>query len=325
MPILESGGVDVVLTGGSYIYERSMLMDGAYATPTVAAGVILDDGEGDPRTGGPYRKSAGLQANGGTIQIVAGNGGTVVGRKGTTPVMRKILVEHGSVIIDINGDTLQGRMISKFGEVKDVFGLVKRGQVVHQRLLNPWQPPPWKTPKSPADEVPTAAPEDFFVAIPRYAEWTYLAGDHPEGTKWTEINFDAKGWKKGRAPFGYEYKEARTVLDDMRGRYSVVYIRHEFMVERADHIAEIGLMINYDDGFIAYLNGKEVIRKGVGQGSGQGALEVKSHDATKYSYFPLTEFEKHLRDGRNVLAIEGHNASIDSHDFLIDPYLLIED
>src|SRR5436190_8727394 len=97
-----------------------------------------------------------------------------------------------------------------------------------------------------------------------------------------------------RAPFGYEYKEARTVLDDMRGRYSVVYIRHEFTVEHADRIAEIGLMFNYDDGFIAYLNGREVVRKGVGQGSGQGALEVKSHDASKYSYFPLKEFEKHV-------------------------------
>ena len=48
MPILESGGVDLVLTGHSHIYERSMLMDGAYATPTVAENVILDDGDGDP-------------------------------------------------------------------------------------------------------------------------------------------------------------------------------------------------------------------------------------------------------------------------------------
>ena len=53
MPILESGGVDVVFTGHSHIYERSMLMDGAYATPTVANNVILDDGDGDPNGDGP--------------------------------------------------------------------------------------------------------------------------------------------------------------------------------------------------------------------------------------------------------------------------------
>jgi hypothetical protein len=300
-----------------------MLMDGAYATPTLAAKVILNDGEGD--AGAPYRKNAGLQANGGTIQIVAGNGGTTLGRKGTMPVMRKTLVEHGSVIIDIDRDTLQGRMINKFGEVRDAFSLVKRGQVVHQRLLNPWQPPQYKPITSPADEGPTEAPEDFLVAIPKADEWTYLAGDHPEDTNWAGINFDEKGWKKGKAPIGYEYKEVRTVLDDMKGHYSVVYMRHEFIVKQADRITEIGLMINYDDAFIAYLNGKEVVRKGVGQGSGKGALQIKSHDVTRYSYFPLKEFEKHLRDGLNVLAIEGHNSSIDSNDFLMDPYLLIEE
>ena len=46
MPILESHGVDLVLTGHSHIYERSMLMDGAYSTPTTVANVILDDGDG---------------------------------------------------------------------------------------------------------------------------------------------------------------------------------------------------------------------------------------------------------------------------------------
>jgi hypothetical protein len=115
------------------------------------------------------------------------------------------------------------------------------------------------------------------------------------------------------------------VLDDMQGHYSVVYMRHEFEIEQADQLAEIGLMINYDDAFIAYLNGKEVVRKGVGKGSGKGAQQIKSHDAGKYSYYPLKDFEKYLRDGINVLGIEGHNASLDSHDFLIDPYLIIED
>jgi hypothetical protein len=326
MPILESGGVDLVLTGHSHIYERSMLIDGAYATPTVAEGVVLDDGEGDPTTGEPYRKSAGLTPNSGNIQVVAGHGGTSIGRKGTLPLMKKIIVEHGSVILDLDGDTLRGTMINKFGEVRDVFGLVKRGQVTHERLFNPKQLDPWKKTKSPGEEVPAEPPEDFFTAIEKNSEWTYLAGEHPaDGTKWTEAKFDAKHWKRGPAPFGYGYKEARTVLDDMQGRYSSLYLRHEFTVEQADYIAELGLMINYDDAFIAYLNGKEVVRKGVGKGHGKDVQQVKSHEAAKYAYFPLKDFEKHLRDGVNILAIEGHNSSLANHDFLIDPYLLIED
>jgi hypothetical protein len=191
---------------------------------------------------------------------------------------------------------------------------------VNQRLDNPWQPAVYKRPRSPGEDQGAEAPEDFFVAIPKFSEWSYLAGEHPgEGTKWTELKYDDLDWKRGEAPFGYSYKEARTVLDDMKGQYTVLYMRHEFEVEHADHIAELGLMVNYDDGFIAYLNGKEVRRVGVAK------QQVKSHDATRHGYFPLKEFEKHLRDGTNVLAIEGHNSSLDSHDFLMDAYLLIED
>ena len=133
MPILERGGVDLVLTGHSHIYERSMLMDGAYATPTTAAGVILDDGDGSPQGGGPYRKSAGLNPHEGTVHIVTGHGGTRVGREGTMPVMRKTIVDNGSVILDIDGDTLVGRMIDKDARQRDLFSIVKRGKVEASR------------------------------------------------------------------------------------------------------------------------------------------------------------------------------------------------
>jgi hypothetical protein len=323
MPILESGGVDLVLTGHSHIYERSMLIDGAYATPTVAEGVVFDDGEGSPKV--PYRKSAGLTPNNGEIQIVAGHGGTTIGRKGTIPLMRKTIVEHGSCLIDINGDTLRGIMINKFAEVRDEFALVKRGKVRQQRLMNPWQPAQWKPAKYAGDDAFSAEPpEDFLTAIPKYSEWNYIGGKDP-GSKWTELNFPAEGWGKGQAPFGYNYPEARTVLNDMKNSYQRIYMRHEFEVEQADYVAEIGLMINYDDAFIAYLNGKEVVRKGVGKGAGKDAQQIKSHDATKYSYYPLKDFEKYLRTGTNVFAIEGHNATLDSQDFLIDPYVIIEE
>src|SRR5688572_12248045 len=180
MPILESGGVDVVLTGHSHIYERSMLMDGAYATPTVAEYVILDDRDGNPRGDGPYRKSAGLRPNEGAVQIVAGHGGTTLRRKGSMPVMRKIVLEHGSVILDIDGDTLTGIMINLNGEERDRFAIVKRGRVFPQRIANPWQPDPWKPPPpAPCSHGSSEPPEDPFIVIAPNADWRYMAGAHP--------------------------------------------------------------------------------------------------------------------------------------------------
>jgi acid phosphatase type 7 len=326
MPILESGGVDVVLTGHSHIYERSMLMDGAYATPTVAENVILDDGDGDPTGNGAYRKSAGIHPNEGTVQVVAGHGGTTIRRKGTMPVMRKIIVDHGSVLIDIVGDTLTGMMINKYGERRDLFGLVKRGQVTPTRLANPWQPEKWSPPKGPDGKDRGAEPpEDFFVTIEKHAEWHYLAGEHP-GTNWMRGDYDISDWKTGEAGFGFGDNDDRTVLSNMQSNYTTVYIRRTFEIEHADTIAEIGLMIAYDDAFIAYLNGKEVARAGVGVGSGRNARNIKTHDAQgRYEYFPLKDYEKYLKDGVNALAIEGHNKDLESSDFTLDPYLIVED
>jgi hypothetical protein len=140
MPILEGGGVDLVLTGHSHIYERSMLMDGAYTTPTTAHGVILDDGDGNPDGDGAYRKSGGLNPHEGTVQIVAGHGGTGLGRSGTMPVMREIILDHGSVILDFDGDTLMGTMVDKDNVRRDVFSIVKRGEVDQAPIQDPWQP-----------------------------------------------------------------------------------------------------------------------------------------------------------------------------------------
>lgn len=175
MPILEAGGVDLVLTGHSHIYERSMLIDGAYATPTVAEGVILDDGDGRPDGDGAYKKGAGLNPHEGTIAIVAGHGGANVGRSGTMPIMREIIVEHGSVILDIKGDTLTGTMIDKHGALRDTFALQKSGEVKVSRIENPWQPS-----DNPADltellfdfakDAPGTLPKNF-----------YIATGHPQG------------------------------------------------------------------------------------------------------------------------------------------------
>ena len=140
MPILEDGGVDIVFTGHSHIYERSMLIDGAYATPTSAEGVVLDDGDGDPSGDGAYRKGGGRRPHEGTVAIVTGHGGTGLGRKGTMPIMRRVIYpEHGSVIVDVHGDTATAIMLNSKGEQRDRFRIVKRGAVTPKRVIDPFQ------------------------------------------------------------------------------------------------------------------------------------------------------------------------------------------
>jgi hypothetical protein len=144
MPLLEAGGIDMVFSGHSHIYERSMLLDGAYATPTTAEGVILDDGDGDLAGDGSYRKSAGIFPHEGTVAVVTGHGGAGVARMGTMPIMRRVIYpEHGSMIVDVDEDTATVIMLNAQGEQRDSFQIVKRGRVTPTRVVDPFQLPPY--------------------------------------------------------------------------------------------------------------------------------------------------------------------------------------
>ena len=75
LPLLEAGGVDLVLTGHSHSYERSYLINGHYGlSTTFSASHLLDNGNGrDGAAGtGSYAAFAGLAANQGAVYIHSG-------------------------------------------------------------------------------------------------------------------------------------------------------------------------------------------------------------------------------------------------------------
>jgi hypothetical protein len=158
--------------------------------------------------------------------------------------------------------------------------------------------------------------------IGKGADWRYLAGTNPKDG-WTLPNFNAETWRTSAAGFGYNYKNNKTVLKDMKDNYTVVYIRKSFSIPEPEDIHELGLVINYDDAFIAYLNGKEILRVGVFSGSGARASGTEEHERKGWEYFKIDSHRSLLREGKNVLAIEGHNRKVDSRGFTLDPYLVV--
>lgn len=347
MPILEEGGVDLVLTGHSHIYERSMLIDGAYHTPTKAEGVILDDGDGNPEGDGAYRKSEGLNPHNGTVAIVTGHGGKLGSdTKGIIPLNRSIVLDHGSTILDVEGDTLTGIMVDLRGVERDRFAIQKKGVVKHSPLPNPWTPtrkteertghgvkgaPKSKDAAQLAREagkksLPKNMPKRAKALIARHAEWDYLAGgEEPETGMWTMPEFDAREeeWKSGKAGFGYADDDDETVLKGMKDNYTKIFIRHEFEIPKGTDLKRLGLVINYDDGFVFHANGRVLFSKQISTDK-NGKIIVAGHEAKKAEYYPLSEFASSFKIGRNVIGIEGHNTTKDSSDFTLDPYLVLE-
>jgi formylglycine-generating enzyme required for sulfatase activity len=129
LPLLESHGVDLVLTGHSHSYERSMLIDGHYGdTTTFDASLVIDGGDGSPGGDGAYQA-----AGPGAVYAVAGSGshltpGSAVDLGGTGPnhpVMWRSLYELGSMVLEVNGNRLDGWFLDETGAERDAFTLIK--------------------------------------------------------------------------------------------------------------------------------------------------------------------------------------------------------
>ncbi len=158
------------------------------------------------------------------------------------------------------------------------------------------------------------------ILIGRNEVWKYSAGGSNPPDDWKRVSFDDSMWKSGRSGFGYGDSDDETVLEDMQGRYTAVYIRKNFEIERVDGIDSLYLYVNYDDGFIAYLNGKQVAAASAKRDA--DGIHVDQHEAGGHEAFVIRDAQSLLRRGRNVLAIEGHNVSADSSDFSLDPVLM---
>ena len=164
--------------------------------------------------------------------------------------------------------------------------------------------------------------KDMVPVIKPGAEWSYLAGKDPV-KGWNMMGFKTdNSWKTGPAGFGYGDGDDETELKGMKGNFLRVYIRHVFSGKDAIDATDLTLAVNYDDAFIAYLNGKEIARGGVRKGFGAKAEGIASHEAGTHEFFKIQDFRSLLLPGQNVLALEGHNSGSNSSDFSLDPYLL---
>lgn len=126
LPILEAGGVDLVLAGHSHSYERSFLVRGAYGRSTHhTAANILNRGDGRPDGDGVYRKPDGHASHAGAVYVVAGSSGQIGGGPLNHPLMYLSLNKLGSLVLDIDGTELRATFLTEQAKVRDYFTLRK--------------------------------------------------------------------------------------------------------------------------------------------------------------------------------------------------------
>lgn len=156
--------------------------------------------------------------------------------------------------------------------------------------------------------------------------WSYFKGLSFPGATWNQIGFDDSSWLSGATGIGYGDADDATVLTDMQNNYISVYMRKSFAVTDAAAVSALTFSVDYDDGFVAFLNGTEVARRNIPSGQNNTTSATPGHEASGSSTNPvevidLSAFIGSLVTGTNVLAIEVHNAGIGSSDLTMIPTL----
>ena len=127
LPILEAGGVDLVLAGHSHSYERSYLLDGHYGvSSTLTASMKKDGGSGrEDGTGAYLKPTGGAAPHQGAVYGVAGSSGQISGGALNHPAMFVSMNVLGSMVLDVSDGRLDARFIDNVGATRDYFTIRK--------------------------------------------------------------------------------------------------------------------------------------------------------------------------------------------------------
>ncbi|MGQ9621688.1 MAG: CotH kinase family protein, partial [Bacteroidales bacterium] len=159
--------------------------------------------------------------------------------------------------------------------------------------------------------------------------WKYFIGTVEPPLKWADMDFDDSGWLSGKGGLGYGDGDDSTVISPAGS----VYMRIKFTVHNLNAIAEAILCVDFDDGFVAYLNGHEIARENIGTPGIRPQYNeyaiLNTYEARmpaggnplKY-YLSNSTLFNYLQAGDNILALQVHNCNETSSDLSSTTFLI---
>ncbi|MCA9170296.1 MAG: lamin tail domain-containing protein, partial [Planctomycetales bacterium] len=159
----------------------------------------------------------------------------------------------------------------------------------------------------------------------------FIPSDDSLGRNWTAADFDDTSWRTGKTGIGFELAGTNytdqivTNLGDEMNNKTSLYVRIPFQVDDPQAVPELSLRMKYEDGYVAYLNGVEVARKGLRQPEptfDSTSTTRSPRLAVEYDNINISAFQSALRAGTNVLAIQAINSSATNNDLFVLPELV---
>lgn len=152
----------------------------------------------------------------------------------------------------------------------------------------------------------------------------YIIPTSNPSNSWINLNYDDSSWQEGTSGFGYADGDDSTIVPN--GTRSV-YVRKTFTVNDLEFMQNLWLDIDFDDGFVAYINGVEIARSNIlGDRPNFNDGTITDREATMWQSgspvrYPINDIQTLLNDGDNVLSIQVHNHNTNSSDMTLIPFL----
>ena len=159
------------------------------------------------------------------------------------------------------------------------------------------------------------------------AVWRYRLFTSEPPLDWNTLDFSAEDWNSGATGIGYGDGDDETRIP----KTLTCYLRRQFILEQNPHPIVALLDVDYDDGFVAYLNGIEIARANIGTEGDRPAFDQPAFSSVEPRMvsglpperFLIENFGEITRQGRNLLCIQVHNRSLSSSDMTLIPFLTL--
>ena len=157
--------------------------------------------------------------------------------------------------------------------------------------------------------------EEAFVSMEEM--WRFNQSGSNLGTAWRMPGFNDASWKKSRALL---YVESSSLPATKKTPLALGEITYYFRTtfDNPYDTAAVALQMEtiIDDGAVFYLNGQEVHRLGMPDGSVNYKTKAERTVSNAELEGPFTIFSNHLKTGENVIAVEVHQVSSGSSDIV---------
>ncbi|NIP22729.1 MAG: hypothetical protein GWN67_02130, partial [Phycisphaerae bacterium] len=168
------------------------------------------------------------------------------------------------------------------------------------------------------------------ILVPTGADVRYHvpdSGDANLGTDWAGLDFNDSVWDTGETGLGFGSGYGTDVQQQMLNINTSLWIRIDFYVEEPYFYDGMILKMRYDDGYIAYLNGTEIVRKnfnGTPTWNSMADANRPQAQSSEFENVNLNEYLDLIRASpyKNVLAIQALNDNVSNENFLIVPELV---